>query len=439
VEGLLVFGVGARMRISGARRSHTRLSVIVVTLVALLAGTVSAVGAKPAQATPTAHAAAPKPADFGTGAEKSADVALDGWGDSTGYHLELGRENSGFAWNEVALLRPAGRDESSWTGYQCLSGDGKFAAVAILPASAVNQQAARDHGAFAYAVDLTSGTVRPLATGVGLKYFSPGCGTGTKAVFTLDVGENDRDTQLVSADLATGKIDGPTTVTGQLTSAVPTDHGIVGVEGSNLVLVTGKAKPAVVAPVTGNAYELRPTTDGGVSFLHTTPGSRTSWAVHAHAGTVITLGSGDVARIHLFQGRAGRAVLTGANTVNTAELAAAGVTRVEDKALSHGAVTSSLDGDALVGRRRWAEGRTGAVGHQDRQTAHRRTPSYQYHGIDRDSGVRRDRQHKFCVRRAGRHTPTARRRRPLCHRQRRPEHRGGRTDPGVRGPPPQRG
>ncbi|MET7998051.1 hypothetical protein ABZU76_44915 [Amycolatopsis sp. NPDC005232] len=96
------------------------------------------------------------------------DVAIGGWGDALGYHVELGREAAGFAWQEIALIHPAGFDDSSWTGYQCLSGDGKFAALAILPASAVNTQAARDHGAFAYSVDLTSGAVRALAGGVGL-------------------------------------------------------------------------------------------------------------------------------------------------------------------------------------------------------------------------------------------------------------------------------
>jgi hypothetical protein len=94
---------------------------------------VSAVAAEPAQATPGVQANSPKPGDFGADAGNSADVALDGWGDAAGYHVELGRESSGFAWSEVALLRPAGRDESSWAGYQCLSGDGRFAAVAILP------------------------------------------------------------------------------------------------------------------------------------------------------------------------------------------------------------------------------------------------------------------------------------------------------------------
>jgi hypothetical protein len=60
-----VFGVGGSVRTFRAQR--TRFSVIGVTLVALLAGTVSAVAAEPAQATPGVQANSPKNASV-TGA-----------------------------------------------------------------------------------------------------------------------------------------------------------------------------------------------------------------------------------------------------------------------------------------------------------------------------------------------------------------------------------
>jgi hypothetical protein len=41
------------------------------------------------------------------------------------YHVQVGRESGGFAWSSLAVIKPQGRDASSWTGYQCLSGDGK--------------------------------------------------------------------------------------------------------------------------------------------------------------------------------------------------------------------------------------------------------------------------------------------------------------------------
>ncbi|MDX3187347.1 DUF6531 domain-containing protein [Streptomyces sp. MN03-5084-2B] len=311
-----------------------------------MGGTVSAVSAAPEPPSAPKPAAAPKPADFGPRAATSADLAIDGWGDTQGYHLELGREAAGFAWQEIALIHPDGFDDASWTGYQCLSGDGKFAALAILPASAVNTQAARDHGAFAYSVDLASGAVRALAGGVGLKYYSPGCGTGDQAVFTV---AEDQATRLLSANLATGKIDASITAPGQITSAVPTANGVVGVAGNQLVSVPADGKPVTLATVSGDAYNLRPAGDGGITFLQTQPGTKTATAVHEAAGKVTTLGQGDLSRVQLFQGRAGHAVLAGANPAAADVLANAGVTSVKDNGLARGATASSLDGDALLG------------------------------------------------------------------------------------------
>lgn len=83
-------------------RSHWRRGRIVVVLLSVLslvaAGLTFAPSASATTASTAAHpAAAPTPGDFGAGAEKSADVAVNGWGDTTGYHLELGHESSGFA------------------------------------------------------------------------------------------------------------------------------------------------------------------------------------------------------------------------------------------------------------------------------------------------------------------------------------------------------
>ncbi|WP_245614310.1 hypothetical protein [Actinokineospora inagensis] len=303
--------------------------------------------------TPVAAADPPKPTgipDFGSTASTSPDLVVDGWGDNQGYHVHIGRERTGFAWQEVAVLRPAGRDESTWTGYQCVSGDGRFAAVAVLPGSAVNQQSARDHGAFAYSVDLDSGAVRPLASGVGLKYFSPGCGVDDRAVFTLYTGADDRDTQLVEVDLATGRRSPAIVVHDQVTSTVPVASGLVGVRGDGLVRIAPDGNTTRLTAVSGDAYELRPTADGGIGFLHTRAGSTTAEALHlGKDARTITLGTGDRTRLHLFGGRAGRPVLTGTTSTKSAELAAAGIRSVTDAGLTGGAFAASLDGDAVTG------------------------------------------------------------------------------------------
>src|SRR5881392_1854071 len=129
-----------------------------------------------------------------------------------------------------------------------------------------------------------------------------------------------QNTQLVSANLASGKIDSSIVAPGQVTSAVPTASGIVGVAGSRLMSIPAKGNPSVIATADGDAYDLRPSADGGVNFLQHKPGDKSAIAAHAHNGKVTTLGSGDLGRLHLFQGRAGHAVLSGATQADSVAL-----------------------------------------------------------------------------------------------------------------------
>lgn len=341
-------------------RSRPRVWVVILVAISLLVGVTAAAQAKvlPVAAAKVAAApAAPQPGDSGA----SADLAITGYGDGSGYHLDVGRESAGFAWREIADLQPGGIDAPSWTGYQCVSGDGRFAAVAVLPISEVNQEAARDHGAFAYSVNLSTGQVRPVATGVGLTYFSPGCGIGDNAVFSLYPGTGQTSTQLLTANLATGTVASAVTVTGQLSSAVPTASGPVAALGPNLVSVAAGGKTSVLAAVGGQPFDLRPAADGGVNLLDAHAGSVTSAALHEHAGAVTSLGSGPLDRMQLFGGANGRAVLSGAATTTPGELAVSGVRAVSDAGLAHGAESSSLDGDALLGAAAKASVTTPAV------------------------------------------------------------------------------
>lgn len=97
---------------------------------------------------------------------------------------------------------------------------------------------------------------------VALKYHSPGCGIGDVAEFTVNPGDNQRTTQVLSADLQSGKVKASTTVEGQVTSVVPTPDGPVGVMGSTLVRIpekgTAAGRPVRLATVSGLAYDLRP-------------------------------------------------------------------------------------------------------------------------------------------------------------------------------------
>ena len=324
---------------------------MVFGVVAIFAGLIAAV---PASAAPKpkapAAASAASSGEFSPGTSTSADIAINGYGDSAGYHIEVGRESSGFAWHEVAVLHPDSLDDSSWTGYQCISGDGKYAAVAVLPQSAVNLESARDHGAFAYSVNLASGAVHPVASGVALEYFSPGCGAADEAVFSVSPGTGQESTELVSASLATGKVDQVVTARGQVTSAVPAmSGGIVAAVGSDLVSVSAHGVTSVIARVGGDPFDLRPAADGGVDLLDANAGSATSEVLHERAGAVAVLGSGPLESVQLFGGRQGRAVLSGATATAPGPLAAVGIRVVSDRGLSHGVQAASLDGDALIG------------------------------------------------------------------------------------------
>ena len=276
-------------------------------------------------------------------------MAINGWGDAAGYHIEVGREAAGFAWREMAVLHPARLDEPSWTGYQCLSGDGRYAAVAVLPTSVVNLATARDRGAFAYSVDLETGRVLPVASGVGLKYFSPGCGLGDTAAFTLDLASNDVGTELITANLASGSVTQAVKVSGQVTSAVPTRDGLVGVMGSRIVALSSAGKPTVVAVAPGDVFDLHPAAGGGLSFLTANLTGATSVAYHENHGRLTRLGIGPLTRMQLFPGRAGRGLLSGSASSDTAAATAAGVRVVNDGGLPSGASSASLDGDALFG------------------------------------------------------------------------------------------
>lgn len=331
------------------------------------AGAALPAGAVTSGAQPTAAPSVAVPAeDFGSQAASSSDVAVSGFGDSSGYHLQIGKESEGFAWKSLAVIEPQGVDASSWTGYQCLSGDGRFAAVAVLASSSVNLAAARDRGAYGYSVEVATGKVTPVVSGVGLKYYSPGCGAADTAVFSLSLGAQEQRTGLVSVDLASGKVTASTTVAGQVSSAVPTPGGVVGVLGSGLVSVpdkgtdTNPAKPTEIATVKGSAFNLRPSSDGGVDLLNVAADNSRTQVMHFDGKKITTLGQGPVNKVALFAGRDGKNIITGLE----AAPASSALKSVDSSHLSGTTSGASLDGDAIFGSKQPA--RPGAT-KQDQQ------------------------------------------------------------------------
>lgn len=190
---------------------------------------------------------------------------MTGTGSVAGYELFEASAQSGWHWRPVVTLDPEGASQEGWTGYQCITSDGRYAVVVTAPTAAANVPELRDRGAFAYSVDLLTGSVRPLATGVALMYFDPGCGRGDRVVLSRYLGSEEHRTELQMFDARTGGRVFRGTYNDELTSAVPTDTGVLAAAGGDVVRATGHGV-TVLRRLTGKPFDLRP--DGlGVDFL----------------------------------------------------------------------------------------------------------------------------------------------------------------------------
>ncbi|MFE3858404.1 hypothetical protein ACFXPN_45650 [Streptomyces griseorubiginosus] len=202
---------------------------------------------------------------LGRGWKSSFDRAVTGTGDSAGFHILVADESKSFTYREAADLTQDGLDGiGPWTGYVCQTGSGRYAAAVYAPSSAVNTPSLMQHGGFAAVVDLDTGKVTQVASGMQLAYFSPGCGTGDTVTFTrTTVGDSAKGTTtLLDIDARTGKPVGKTTVTGQFTNPLPTADGHVGVLGGRLVEVAADGTTSTLTKLPGRAFALAPTTDG---------------------------------------------------------------------------------------------------------------------------------------------------------------------------------
>lgn len=314
-----------------------------VSILVAFSLTLSGVGALPSSSIPangpaTADTAAP---------QAGTNVAVDGQGAADGYHLRVTSASTNFTWEDVAVLRPADLSPGSWYGYQCVTSDGNFAAVAVLPGTAINLNAARDHGAYAYGVDLRSGAVTALGTGVGLKYHSPQCGLDDSAVFTSNPGADEGSTIAVWYDLSTGKQRAQSVVVGQVTSVVPIGDDMVGAQGVSLVTLPKQgsldspAKSSMLASTGGAAFDLRPAADGGIDLLTAGDEGHTQ-LLHEKDGRTAKVGGTPTAGAKLFLGADGHTIAVGVPD-------ATGVVSVDISKLPAGADNVTLDGTAAFG------------------------------------------------------------------------------------------
>jgi hypothetical protein len=243
---------------------------------------------------------------------------VSGYGNAAGYHLEDGGPVHGVVhWRTVAVLDPGGVQAASWTGYQCTSGSGRYAAVAVLPASAADSPAELADGGYAFSVDLRTGRVRLVSTHVRIGYDTPACGTTNTALFTAFNGAAETSTRILLANLQTGRL-AESTAPGELTSAIPLGSQVVGVLGRRIVRIELRrgASPRIeaVAQPNGIPYELRVASRGRVYFMTTRLGGANAWAWQLQAGRTRLVATGRRLGMNLVA--AGPAVgISGARTV----------------------------------------------------------------------------------------------------------------------------
>jgi hypothetical protein len=239
------------------------------------------------------------------------DVMVWAQGDASGFHLFTGVASERWAWRPLATLKPLETAGEPWIGYHCLTGDGRQVVATVAPRSAANSPTARDRGAFAYAVDVRTGKVRPLASGIALKYHTPGCGLGARATLSRSLGRDQARTQLLLVDARRGKVLRTATVRGQVTSAVPVGRQIWAARGSSIVRVDRRGTRRIVRTA-GQPFNLRPSRPG-VDFLMTRASSRVQVRSLAR-GKVRRLATGKLGATQLYLGRGGRSVVVGART-----------------------------------------------------------------------------------------------------------------------------
>lgn len=228
----------------------------------------------------------------------SAAVAATGFGDNDGYHVLVSKD--GLEPVELALLWEPGSDGLAWIGSTCLTGDESTVAVVYGPASFDNDPVLRDRGAFLALVDVDTATVIRSNERVSLKYHTLGCGRGSDLVVSRNLGEEQQQTELLSIDVHTGGVISASTVGQQVTSAVPTANGVVGVAGNDLVTIQPDGNLTAPIEVAGPATQLRPNEAGGVDFI-SVEGDRSVVRSTSTQGAV-ALASGEVGTIGLFQG-----------------------------------------------------------------------------------------------------------------------------------------
>jgi len=238
----------------------------------------------------------------------SDDLLVNGFGDGDGYQLLIADADRPSSWRHLATLAPPLGIDDTWIGRQCLTGDGRYVIATVAPRLSATHPDQVAHGGFAYSVDVTTGQVHPLASGVTLAYFSPGCGVASTVTLTSFATADDAPTTILLVDAATGSRLSRIDVPGQVTSALPAGPSVVAVEGETLVgLATGRA-PRFLAAIPGRAYDVHANSAGGIDML-VAAGDTATVARWRPGTSLVSLGTLPLTGTRLVAGRGGATAL----------------------------------------------------------------------------------------------------------------------------------
>jgi hypothetical protein len=271
--------------------------------------TVAVAPAGAATAPPAAAGAFAQPtAALGSGWSSSTDQITVGVGDSNGFHILVAREHDAFTWTNPVSLDVPELDMGPWTGEVCTTGDGKYAIAVYAPSSVTNHPALAEAGAFAAAIDLTTGKATALISGVQLAYHTPGCGLGDDAVLTRALGADEQQTQLIDVNAATAQVTGIKTVHAQVTNAVPVAGHDYGIVDAALARIGDDGSVTKVAELAGRAYSLV-VTNRGIDTVVAASGN--AIVQHWDGAHLRTLGSGDLSDLQFYPQNQGTDLLVG--------------------------------------------------------------------------------------------------------------------------------
>jgi hypothetical protein len=277
----------------------------------------------------------------------SADRAVTTAGDASGFHVLVAHAKDGYQWRTAASLSEPGFDTDGWIGNLCVTASGDRAVVAYAPRTFTNKEHLAQRGAFTAIVDLNGGPVRKLSVQTSLAYFNPGCGPTESAVLTQEGTEDLDRTRLLVLDTVTGATAKPIEVPGQLTSPVPTSHGIVAADSGAVVRVAGDGTRTVLAPAKGVPYRLSADADGGVVFAQTESDKSASiqrvTVPPRGRGTLTMLATGALMDVNVRSARGGQVFVTGKKSAHVRATPAS--VRLADVPTS---AEPSLDGDLAV-------------------------------------------------------------------------------------------